>query len=201
MTGPRTRDLVFLPGQLLAVAVPFLPFTQGKVPIGILLTPGFDFNWPAVPLLLLAPALLGSGMVTSTVRQALAGRLSRVERACAYVFAFAALTAVALACVTPTLGPVFGPTAVLTAFGAIAILASTRKGRLRPHLHAHVALLAAWIMSMGFAVIVTFAESHRLGPGWWAGAVSVVAVTVEAVVRVRRALRSEGEAEAEAPPS
>ncbi len=197
MSGPRTRDLIFLPGQLLGVAVPFLCFVGPFVPVRILIGEP-NYNWPAVPLLLLAPVVLGAAMAVSTVRLVLAGSLSRAARVCAYVLAFAVLTAVACASVSPLLGPVFGPTGVLTAFGAIAILAATRKGRLPPHVHAHIALLTAWIINMGFTVIVTFTESQQVGPGWWMGTVSVLAVTVEAVIRVRRALRSEGEAGAEA---
>jgi hypothetical protein len=195
---PCSRDLIFLPGQLLAVAVPFLRFTGPFVPVRILVGEP-NYNWPAVPLLLIAPAILGPAMAASTVRQAVRGPLSRAERISAYALAFAVLMGVASASVDRILGPVVGPTVLLAALGAIAILAATRKGGLPAHFHAHIALLTAWIVNMGFAVIVTFAESRRLGSGWWVGAVSVLAVTVEAVVRVRRGLRSEGEAGAGVP--
>ena len=196
MSGPRTRDLIFLPGQLLGVAIPFLRFAGPFVPVRI---PTSTLpKWPGVPLLLVGPIVLGAAMAASTVRQVLAGRLSRAERACAYVLAFVVLTTTACAFIDPSLGPALGPTAVLAAFGAIAILAATRKGPLPSHVHAHLALLSAWIVNMGFIVIAVFTESHRVGPGWGMGAVSVLAVTAEAIIRVRRALRSEGEAGAEA---
>ncbi len=161
----RMRDLVFVPGQILGVAVIFLPLTDGLIPVRMLVDePGL--NWIAVQQLLLVPVLLGLAMVASTVRQAVAGPLSRAEGTAAYALALLVLLLAAfLAVGWPPPGPVVGPTFLLASVGAIVILAATRKGGLPAHVHAHVALLAAWIVSMGLTVVVIFDEPHGADVG------------------------------------
>ncbi|MHC5058731.1 MAG: hypothetical protein ACYTKD_29080 [Planctomycetota bacterium] len=194
MKRPALRDRVFLHGQLVGLAIPFLPITNTFVPIiGLAESPYGGFHWPAFLLLVFAPLLLVPAMAASTVRQALRGRLSGPERVGAYAVAFAVLMANALVAVRYGLGPVIGPTFLIVSVGAAVVLASTRKGRLPPHVHAHLALLTAWVVDLGFSVVATLESPAAIGPGCLAAAASLLAVAVEAVVRVRRALLSEGD--------
>ncbi|MHC5058589.1 MAG: hypothetical protein ACYTKD_28360 [Planctomycetota bacterium] len=188
MKRPSRRDLMFLPGQLLGLAVPFLPFdrTYVAVPVFFEGCPGDVLDWDGFQQLILVPLVLGFAMAASTVRQAARGTLSRSERIAAYAVAFAVLGWPAVRAIDPMLG--LGNVFLRAPVCAIAIFAVTRKGGLPDHVHAHIALLAAWILNMGFSVIATLAHPTPIGPGCWAAAASVLAVTVEAVLRARKAL-------------
>ncbi|MHC5058590.1 MAG: hypothetical protein ACYTKD_28365 [Planctomycetota bacterium] len=105
----------------------------------------------------------------------------------------------------PESDPVIIPSVLVSAVGAVAVLAATRKGRVLPGTHAHVAMLVAWMPNAAFWLLTTLVDKSPFLPsrsvGYYLAIVTFVAYAVEATLRVRRALRTEGEPEAEAPPS
>ena len=204
MAGSRTRDLVFLPGQLIAVAVPFVPFTDAKDDLPILVLCDWQGDPWAVPIIVLFAFLIIPLLIlASTIRRTLFGPPTRGETWVAYGVSLMALVAFIL--YLPTEQGLVHPSAIgsawIGAVGAIAVLASTMKSRVPPHIHAHVAMLVAYVTSVGFFCLLLFIGGWwgGLGPGCWLTPVAVVAYIVEAVVRVRAALRSEGEAAEDGP--
>jgi hypothetical protein len=206
MKRPALRDLVFLPGQLIAIAVAFLPFTDTKDDLPILVLCDWqEHPWTVPAIVLFAFLIIPLLILASTIRQTLFGPPTRGETWVAYGVSLAAL--VALTIHIPTEQGLVHPSAIgsawIGAVGAIAVLVSTMKSRVPPHIHAHVAMLVAYVTSVGFFCLLLFIGGWLggLGPGCWLTPVAVVAYIVEAVVRVRAALRSEGEPGTEAPAS
>ena len=87
------------------------------------------------------------------------------------------------------------PTTLLAAVGAGAVLVATRKGRVPPGTHAHVAMLVAWMPNAAFCLAM-FARFGEWGAGFYLAIVALVAYATEAIIRVRRALRNEDVAQA-----
>jgi hypothetical protein len=192
---PRSRDLVFLPGQLLGAAVLFVPFADGLVPARLLVGASEYEPEPGVGMLAL-PAFLILPVIASSVRQAVAGPLSRTETWIAWIVSAIALLVTCFVVLTQDFEAIVGPTFILASVGAIAVLAFTRKGRLPAHVHAHVALLTAWIVNASLAVVsaVVWAEPDA---GCWVAAGAVAACVLEAALRSRDALRRRGAADDE----
>jgi len=203
MRRPRTRDLVFLPGQLVALAVPFVPFTDDKDVLPILgICDCQELPWTVRAAMLFGFLLVPLLALGSTIRQAIGGPLGRGEAWVAYGVSMAALaaTALLLATVRYNVHPSLIGSALIWSIGAIAILASTTKSRIPRTVHAHVALLVAYVPSVGFFCVRVFGWMwQETGLGCWLASAAVMAYAVEAVVRVRRALRSERVAEAATP--
>jgi hypothetical protein len=191
---PAPREVAFIAGGVAGVAVLFLPLDKGGevVPLGLLLRPDpFDLAvrlWAAV-------FLLAIPILASTVRQALFGPLTKWEVRAAYALAFAALSAttfLALCTIVSGIGPYFEaavvfPSALVLAVGSGVVLAATRRSRVPPSTHAHVAMLVAWMASIAFIVMLFPAEPDGCGPGYYLAAVTLVAYAVEATLRVRAA--------------
>jgi hypothetical protein len=199
MAGSRSRDLVFLPGQILGAAVLFLPFADGLVPIRLLVGASTYRSEPGVAMLAL-PAVLILPVIASTVRQAVAGPLSQTETWIAWIVSAVALLVTCFVVLTEDFEAVVGPTFLLASLGAIALLAATRGGRLPAHVHAHVSLIVAWGVNASLAVVSALVWAAP-DAGCWIAQAAAAACALEAVSRVRRALRSEGEAAGEARPS
>jgi len=202
MERPRTRDLVFLPGQLLGVAVPFLPFTNAKRDVPFFtLCDWHQHPWTALSIIALAFLCIPILILVSTIRQAIWGPLGKGEAWVAYGASLATLAATArFLCAEPLpVHPSLIGSALIWAIGAIAILASTMNGRVPRTVHAHVAILVAYVPSVGLFCVFGFGWMwQEIGLGCWLGSAAVMAYAVEAVIRVRRALRNEGAAEADA---
>ncbi|MHC5058587.1 MAG: hypothetical protein ACYTKD_28350 [Planctomycetota bacterium] len=207
MKKPTPREVAFMVAELPGVAVIFLPFVWVIIPLLALLeayAPGYcEWRYKAMA----AVALLAFPILASTVRQALFGPFTKWEVRGAYTLALAALASNALLVrffITggggSSEGAVILPSVLILAVGAAIVLAATRKGRVPPATHAHVAMLVAWMPNAAFCLLF-FGQAGPWGTGFYVAIAAFVAYSVEATLRVRRALRSEGEAGAKGPPS
>ncbi|MHC4249659.1 MAG: hypothetical protein ACYS9X_11080 [Planctomycetota bacterium] len=205
MKRPTPREVAFIVAGIPGVALLFLPFVWGVVPVWLLAEetshrgPG---EWPFK--VIVAVALLAVPILASSCRQAMFGPLTRCEVRAAYALAFGALAATAflmLAIIDGGAGSsieetVIIPSTIVLAVGAAIVLVATRKGRVPPDIHAHVAMLVAWMPNAAFCLFGC-ADLGNWGAGFYVTIVAFVAYAVEAVVRVRRALRGEVEGVAE----
>jgi hypothetical protein len=202
MNGARTRDLVFVPGQLLGITLLFLPFVEGYSPIGVLVDNG-PGSWPFIVIVCLASVSIP--ILTSTVRQAAVGPPTKWEVRAMHMLALVALAVTVFLMLylidegggSSVEGAAIIPSTIILAVGAAVVLAATRKGRVPRQVHAHVAMLVAWMPNAAFCLSF-FGSEGGWGAGFYLAIVTLVAYAVEATLRVRAALRSEGEAGAEA---
>jgi hypothetical protein len=196
------REIAFIVMALPGVVMPFLPFSGAKDRVPVLaLCDWHETPWSILSIVLFAFLCVPILILASTVRQALWGAMTRGETWVAYGVSLVALTSIASFLLTAQgPHPALIGSALIWAIGAVAILASTMNSRLPRTEHAHVALLVAYVPSIGFFCILGFERLTNIGPGCWLAAIAILAYTVEAIIRVRRALRSEGGPEAEAQP-
>ncbi|MHC4250816.1 MAG: hypothetical protein ACYS9X_16950, partial [Planctomycetota bacterium] len=201
----RLRETAFAVAAVPAVGVLALPFVKGVTPALVLVEP---YLWECQALAPVVVACLAVPILASTVRQALFGPLTRWEVRAAYALALGALAATA-SLVVMLMGDdaiiqladgvkaAGCPSAFLLAIGVAVVLVATRKGRVPPGTHAHVAMLVAWMPNAAFCILL-FSQAYRLGAGFYLAILAFVAYAVEAGARVRATLRSDGEAGAEA---
>ncbi|MHC4249660.1 MAG: hypothetical protein ACYS9X_11085 [Planctomycetota bacterium] len=197
MKRPAAREVVFIAGDITGVAVIFLPFFDGYSPIGVL-ADAWPGEWQFLVITLVP--LLAVPVLASTVRQAMLGPLTKWEVRAEYALAFVALVSTAfLMLFLRTGGPgagilraVITPSVLVLAAGGAVVLAATRKGRVPPATHAHVALLVAWMPNAMFCLLF-FGRDGRWGAGFYLAIVTLVAYAIEATLRVRYAPRSRAE--------
>ncbi|MHC4249959.1 MAG: hypothetical protein ACYS9X_12600 [Planctomycetota bacterium] len=193
MRTPAPREVAFIVGGIAGVAVIFLPFAWGYSPIGIVCGTGV----PPGACIAACVMLLSVCILASTVRQAFLGPLSTWEVRGAYVLSFSVLvlTAVLIVGLIPHVrgnppGAVMLPSFLILAVGSGVVLAATRKSRVPPSTHAHVAMLVAWMTHAAFCVGILFEDGPpHWGSGYYLAVVTLVAYAVEATLRVRAALR------------
>jgi hypothetical protein len=188
------REVAFMITALPGVAVIFLPFVDGYSPIGVLADVGSD-DWPFIVIALVP--FLSVFVLASTVRQALHGPLSKWEARAADALALAALATTSVLMVAAHPDAIICPSVLVLAVGAAIVLAATRKGRVPPATHAHVAMLVAWMPNAAFCLF-GFGDLGNWGAGFYLAIAAFAAYAVEAALRVRAALRSGGEAREEA---
>ncbi|MHC4249957.1 MAG: hypothetical protein ACYS9X_12590 [Planctomycetota bacterium] len=209
MKRPAPGEIAFIAIGIAGVAVLFMPLAEHEeiLPLGFLL--GLDPLADVWARLWAAAFLVAIPILASTVRQALFGPLTKWQVRAAYALAFAALSAttfLALSVIVSARGPyiegaVVFPSTLILAVGSGIVLAATRRSRVPPATHAHVAMLVAWMASVAFILMLLPAEPDGCGPGYYLAIVTFVGYAVEATLRVRRALRSDQAPGAGAPPS
>ena len=79
---------------------------------------------------------------------------------------------------------------LLLTVGSGAVLVATRKSRVPPATHAHVAMLVAWMPNTVLLIALIRSPLVRYS-GYYLAVIVLVAYIVEAVLRVRGALRSD----------
>jgi hypothetical protein len=189
---PTARGIAFMIGGIAGAGVVFVPFAEGVSPLDVLLSPD-PYHDPEARLWA-AVFLVAIPILVSTCRQAYLGPLTKREVRAAYAFAFVALGATALLMLVFIVGlsgftiaqAVTFPSVLIATVGAGAILTATRKARVPPATHAHVAMLVAWMVNGAWSLGL-YAPGSGVGTGYYLAAVTLVAYAVEAVLRVRAA--------------
>jgi len=179
---PTLLEIGYVLAGLPAVALIFLPFVSDVSPI-LMVCMGFP---PAIISLLAIPILI------STIRHAFYEPGLEVGVPWAYGLSLAALATTILV----LLGSrgVIGQSVLVLAVGAVIVLAATRKGRVPARIHAHIAMLVAW-MPNAVLCLAEFWESRSKGLGYHLAVVTLIAYALEVALRVREARRSEPEPE------
>ena len=195
---PKTAAAAVAAGALRSAATA-ADWLEDGTPILVLLS-WHEPTWSILSILLFAFVCVPILALASTIRQSFLGPLTGGETWVAYSVSLAALAAMIFFLPTEP-GPVH-PSAIgsawIAAVGAIAVLASTMNSRVPRGVHAHVALLVAYVPSVGYFCMIVFGWLGPAGIGCWLAMIAIVAYIVEATLRVRAALRSEGRAGAEA---
>jgi hypothetical protein len=197
---PRLRETAFAFAAVPAVGVLALPFIKGVTPVLVLVEP-YLWEWQALAPVVVA--CLAVPILASTVRQALFGAPTKWKVRAAYALALGALASTASLVVmlmgddaiiqlSAGVKAAGCPSAFLLAIGVAVVLVATRKGRIPPGTHAHVAMLVAWMPNAAFCILL-FSQAYRLGAGYYLAVVAFVAYAVEATLRARSALRGDGE--------
>ena len=197
MKRPEPREAAFTIAGIAGIAAVFIPNARGHVLIHMVVVGEF---WPTLWLSVWGLAI---PITASTVRQALFGPLTKWEVRAAYTLAFTALVAtsiIAVECVdmfqqmggSGIENSVILPSLLISAMGAVIVLAATRRSRVPPAIHAHVAMLVAWILN---SVLLAALLHKALGPACYLISFAIVGFSYEAILRVRGALRSDRRAE------
>ncbi len=191
MKRPTPREIAFMVAGLPGIAVIFLPFVQGHSPIDALAEVG-PVDWPFIVIVILAS--IAVPISASTGRQAVIGPPPKWEARAMYALALIALAATAFLMLvlidegggSSIEGAAIIPSILILAVGAAVVLAATRKGRVPPHIHSHVAMLIAWMPNAAFCLLF-FGWDGGWGVGFYLAIVAFVAYVVEATLRVRQA--------------
>ena len=208
MKRPSRREIGFIVAGIPGVALLFLPFVWGVVPVRLLAeTSERDLcEWQFK--VVVAVALLAVPILASSCRQAMSGPLTRWEARAAYALSLGALAATTFLMLATIMDGGAGssieetvviPSTILLAAGAAIVLVVTREGRVPPGIHAHVAMLVAWMPNAAFC-LSSFGQLGAWGAGFYATVIAFPAYAVEATLRVRAAHRGGGEAGPGAPP-
>jgi len=194
---PEPREAAFTVAGIAGIAALFMPNARGHALIDLALAGRI---WPTLWVFVWGLAI---PITASTVRQALFGPLTKWEVRAAYALAFTALVVtsiIAVECIAMFQqmagscieNSVILPSLLISAIGAIAVLAATMRSRVPPAIHAHVAMLVAWMLNGALLVALL----HRaLGLAFYLISFAIVGFAYESVLRVRGALRSDREAE------
>jgi len=197
---PEPREAAFTIAGIAGIAAVFIPDARGRALIRVVVIGEFWLT------LWLSAWALAIPITASTVRQALFGPLTKWEVRAAYALSFAALVAtsiIAVECIamfqhmsgSGIENSVILPSLLISTIGAIIILAATMRSRVPPSIHAHVAMLVAWILNSGLLAALFPRDYFSLGLACYLLSFAIVGFTYEAVLRVRGALRSDRRAE------
>ncbi|MHC4249958.1 MAG: hypothetical protein ACYS9X_12595 [Planctomycetota bacterium] len=206
MKRPAPREVAFTAIGIAGVAVIFLPFVLDYSPLYMLAGTALT-NWPIIVMALVP--FLSFFILSSIVRQALFSPLTKWEVRAAYALALAALVATTFLMLFLLLtgggdsaidDAVIIPSVFILAAGSGVVLAATRKGRVPPTTHSHVAMLIAWMPNAAFGLLF-FGSEGGWSVGFYLAILVFAGYAVEATLRVRAALRSDQDPGAEAPTS
>jgi len=174
---PTLLEVWYVVASIPAVVLLFVPFFKG--------TP------PFIVCVYSPQAIIAVFILISSIRHAFyePGLESGVPWA--YGLSFVALAPTILMTFMMTRGGhgVIGPTVFVSSLGAVIVVVATRNGRVPARIHAHIAMLVAWMPNAAFWVALLWKERGK-GTGYYLAVFTLVAYSTEIVLRVREAQRS-----------